>query len=387
MVEINLITIDSSILSILILLFIYVSAYNNFNKIFTSYKLFISLVLVNIFILIIDIFAWVFNRLSGNVYLYLNTGLNLLLYIVVPIAPLLWVLYIDYQILHDDKRTNALKRIVVIPFILNAVLSVISLYTKWYFYVDSNNVYHRGNYFLIYLLFCNIPFVYSFLFILLLRKNIEKKYFYTLLLFYIPEVLGSTLQAFFYGLSTNWIGMMLSLLIIYFHIQDSSLSIDYLTGAYNRLQLDFYMKYMIKNSQGGKSFSAILIDLNDFKSINDTYGHSTGDEALIESVKILKKCINNNDFLARFGGDEFLIILNINSNEELENAVKNIRESISIFNNSNKKQYKLSFAMGYAIYDANSGMDADSFFRYIDQLMYIDKSQTKLINLKKDLCH
>ena len=163
---------------------------------------------------------------------------------------------------------------------------------------------------------------------------------------------------------------MLSLLIVYFNIQNRSLNTDYLTQTYNRRQLDGYIKARIRNSSKDVSFSAILIDLNDFKNINDRLGHDIGDEALKAAVQILSGSLRQDDFVARYGGDEFMIIMDINNHEQLEQAVQRIQQSVDRFNRENVKPYSIDFAMGYAVYENESNMTADDFFRYIDQRMY-----------------
>jgi len=370
-------TIDSSVLSLIILIFIHINAYNRSEKGFIQYKLFIALVRSNMLLIIIDILGWIFNGLSGQMNFIANDAFNLLLYVMAPLGPLLWVLYSNYQVFHDECRIKKVTRFISALFAINAAFSVISLYTGWFFNVDSSNVYHRGRYFLVHIIFCFAFYIYSLFFILLNRSRIEKKFYYSLLLFALPLVLGSTLQVFFYGVSFNWSGMMLSILIIYFNIQNRGLNTDYLTGVYNRRQLDSYVKDKIRNSTSEKSFSAILIDLNEFKQINDSFGHDIGDEALQASVKILKKCLRNNDFIARFGGDEFYIIMDINSREMLENTVQRINNSVEMYNIDNQKPYKIGFCMGYDIYDHKIELKSDDFFKHIDMLMYNNKSSCK----------
>lgn len=84
---------------------------------------------------------------------------------------------------------------------------------------------------------------------------------------------------------------MLSLLIVYFYVQNRNLNTDYLTGVYNRRQLDLIIREKIRNCTEEKSFSVILIDLNGFKQINDTFGHNAEVAALQETVKVIRNCL------------------------------------------------------------------------------------------------
>ncbi|NMA84348.1 MAG: diguanylate cyclase [Epulopiscium sp.] len=284
-------SLDSSIISLIILLIVYINVHNRSKKIFTSNNLFVALVRINMIMLVIDLCKWLLNGVPGSFSMISNKTFNFLHYSLAPAAPILWLLYTNYQVYHDQKRLRKLKYILFFPFILNSLASVLSLYTGWIYIVDDNNFYHRGKYLWIFVTFCFLLLGISFFYVFKNRKNIEKRYYYALISFFLPAVIGITMQLFIFGSNYAWTGMMLSLLIVYFYIQDRSLNTDYLTGVFNRRQLDRYIKVKIQNSTENKTFSAILIDLNKFKQINDNFGHAIGDEALRESVNIIRKCL------------------------------------------------------------------------------------------------
>ena len=368
-------TIDSSILSFIILFFVYANACNRSEKVFLHYRLFMALLLTNMAMIVIDIFGWIFNGLPGQQYFMLNQYSNLALYIFEPVAPILWILYTNYQVYKDQTQVESLAYKLLFLGVINAVFSMLSLYTGWFFSIDGNNIYHRGPYFLVHVAFCYFLIIYAFIFVLRNRTLLEKRYFFSLLLFFVPVSIGTTIQMIHYGVSYNWSGMMLSLLIVYFNIQNRGLNTDYLTGTYNRRQLDDYIKARIRNSHELSSFSAILIDLNDFKSINDQFGHDIGDEALKSAVQIISSSLRQDDFVARYGGDEFMVILDIDNLKSLEEAVLRIKFNVGQFNKENTKPYTIDLAMGYAVYEQESKMAADEFFRYIDKLMYEAKKK------------
>lgn len=84
---------------------------------------------------------------------------------------------------------------------------------------------------------------------------------------------------------------------------------DYLTGLYNRIKLDDVLHSELKKaSTGASTFSIIMADIDNFKKINDTYGHLTGDSVLIDVAQVLKKWCNDNTIVGRWGGEEFLIV-------------------------------------------------------------------------------
>ena len=363
-------TLDVSILSFAILFFIFVNAYNRSARAHLHYRLFIALALTNMAMICIDILGWAFNGLPGQYNFVFNQYSNLALYIFEPVAPMIWILYTNYQVYKDKAKVKSLMGKLLVFGGINSAFSILSLYTGWFFSVDGQNIYHRGPYFFVHVAFCYALVIYAFVFVMRNRLSIEKRYYYSLLLFFVPVSIGTTIQVFHYGVSYNWSGMMLSLLIVYFNIQNRGLNTDYLTGTYNRRQLDDYINAKIRNSSERASFSAILIDLNDFKTINDQLGHDIGDEALKAAAQIISGSLRQDDFVARYGGDEFMVIMDNDDRSTLEQAVIQIRRNVERFNRENTKPFALDFAMGYAVYEPERGMTANEFFRYIDKLMY-----------------
>lgn len=373
---VNIVAINS--VAAIILILIYINGYKLEEQILT-HKLFMYLVKINLLLLAVDTLAWVFNEKPDTINYILNYLFNFLLYIsaIIPLA--FWLVYVDFQIFYDRKRLKKAKTIAMIFLLANTILAVVSLFTGWYFYIDLNNIYHRGPFFGVHMVLCYSLFIYTSLLIIRYRHKIEKKYYKSLLLFPIPQLTGSILQSLFYGLSLNWSCMMLSILIIYFNIQDVGLNTDYLTRVFNRRMLDSYLKEKIKSSTKDNTFAAILIDIDDFKKINDTLGHHVGDEALQESVKLMRSCIKKEDFIARFGGDEFYIVLDIIEKEKLEETVQNLHMAADNYNLHSQKPYKIKFSMGYDIYDIKYNSQFEDFMRHIDKLMYQDKLNNRCL--------
>ena len=243
--------------------------------------------------------------------------------------------------------------------------------------MDNHNIYHRGDYLWVFLALCYALILYSFFTVLFNRDKIVKKHYRSLLLFYIPYLIGATLQVVYYGVSYAWTGMMIGMLILYLNIQVDLLNADYLTGVFNRRQLEGYLFDKIKNGVAKEPFSAILIDLDDFKIINDRYGHNTGDEALKDTVSILRKSLRQSDFIARFGGDEFIIVMDVDNREALNQTIGRILQNVKSFNLETQQPYRLGFAMGYDVYDPHSKMKYEEFIMKIDALMYLNKNQKK----------
>lgn len=112
------------------------------------------------------------------------------------------------------------------------------------------------------------------------------------------------------------------------HLRESSLR-DAMTGLYNRRFLEEYITTLVATSQRRKSpFSVLMLDLDYFKQVNDTFGHEAGDKVLKVLAEILVKCVRGSDMVVRYGGEEFLIILMDAGAEEAVRIAEKIRAKV-----------------------------------------------------------
>jgi diguanylate cyclase (GGDEF)-like protein len=152
-------------------------------------------------------------------------------------------------------------------------------------------------------------------------------------------------------------------------------TVDPLTGLENCRSIMIFTELQIKLAQRYKTFfSILLIDLDYFKKINDTYGHLIGDEILKNIAKILKYVLRNVDHIGRFGGEEFIVIL---PNTNLKNAVlvaEKVREAIANFKHNIEEQIiQATVSIGIASYNSLDD-DANQIIKRADQALYTAKS-------------
>ncbi|WP_428026522.1 diguanylate cyclase [Arcobacter sp.] len=146
---------------------------------------------------------------------------------------------------------------------------------------------------------------------------------------------------------------------------------DPLTQVYNRLYLDKSYDYEVQRvKRYNNSFSIILIDIDHFKNINDTYGHSIGDEILKEIATILKENIRQTDKLGRWGGEEFLIICPQTNDEKARILAENLKTIFSHHKFPSIENLTCSF--GVSMYDMNA--KHDKTFSKADKALYIAKN-------------
>ncbi len=148
--------------------------------------------------------------------------------------------------------------------------------------------------------------------------------------------------------------------------------IDNLTQIYNRMKLDHIILSEIENSISRKTiFSLILLDIDYFKNINDTYGHLVGDEVLIQIAKILKRTVRQTDSVGRWGGEEFLLILPQTDQEQACILAERIRSEIQTYPFASTQPLTCSF--GVTSYQ--DGDSKDKMLQRADKAMYQVKKQ------------
>jgi diguanylate cyclase (GGDEF)-like protein len=168
-------------------------------------------------------------------------------------------------------------------------------------------------------------------------------------------------------------------------LREASLT-DELTGLLNRRGfITLSEKQLQISNRYRKHFSILFLDLNDMKTINDAYGHKSGDLALTDVALILKKTFRSSDIIARIGGDEFTVLMVESQNPDLQkSAVDNILNNVRIHNNTMKRSYKLSFSIGIASFDPENPCSIDDLLEQADTLMYENKKRKFEIDDSQD---
>jgi diguanylate cyclase len=152
---------------------------------------------------------------------------------------------------------------------------------------------------------------------------------------------------------------------------------DQLTGSLNRRGLDdIYARESARADRRGTPLSIAMLDLDDFKRINDTYGHVAGDAALKHLVKVVKETLRSMDVISRFGGEEFLILLPETTIEAATQTMIRLQRELTrhFFLHDNEKVL-ITFSAGVALRHPNEGQDA--LIERTDRAMYLAKRAGK----------
>ncbi len=215
---------------------------------------------------------------------------------------------------------------------------------------------------------------YSIYIIFKRRKLLLKVEYIYIMAVSIMTVAVTALQPISNRTGFIWCFNSLVLILMFVIIQQGELYKDSLTGARNRQALkkclDCYEKRNLSH------LSAVIIDLDYFKSINDLYGHSEGDFALKSFVKMLQRVYLNTGIVFRTGGDEFIVLMNNRSEPQIHDLMKKVSGAVEKFNTVYNKPYSIKYSYAFGIYK-RTDKGVKQFLHEIDLQMYNNKKCKK----------
>jgi len=144
---------------------------------------------------------------------------------------------------------------------------------------------------------------------------------------------------------------------------------DTLTNLLNRRGLYRILDHLEGNIARGINISAIIVDIDFFKKINDTYGHNIGDEIIIKVAREIKKAVRKNDWVVRWGGEEFLILIEKTDINQAFSVAEKIRKNLSRMKHRIVKRTTVSLGVSQFISNFND------LFKKADEALYIAKNE------------
>lgn len=268
------------------------------------------------------------------------------------------------------RRNNPAKRgwIQALPAVITALFAMTSFWTGLVLKVEPGNIYSRGPMFL-------LPFLSSTIYIIFIisivfKRDTPGRNRETGFIFYAGAAIAGacTLEIVFVIRYMIWSTTAALLLIYFLLITILKVLYDSQTGVYSRLA---YTKRM-ESVKDGEQLTLAMIDMNGLKRINDCYGHKAGDEAIAKISKVLLALPVHPKKLYRYGGDEFVIVMDNWCGKELEAELKKLASGCGAV-----KEITLSFAYGVVEY---RGGNLHEVTDEMDRLMYENKMKMKSKN-------
>ncbi len=293
----------------------------------------------------------------------LNYAANTYLYSVNLMLPFCVLVYVDLELYGDPKRIWRCYKPQVVIGVTMLVATLLNLFIPITFFINGANVYERRPFSYLYFV---VIFYYCIAALLLTRRYAREngaKAFLNIGVFLLPILVGTVLQFMFYGLSLAWLASAIGLTGLFMMQQNELAYVDSLVDVYNR---QYFNRVLAAWASREGGVIGAMFDIDDFKSINDTYGHSEGDHALQSATNILKQARQDDEWVFRYAGDEFVVLKRTDDPYGLDAYLHRVHEGLGEFNARNYP-YKLSLSYGVSVLD---GQSADAFMGDMDKKMY-----------------
>ena len=289
---------------------------------------------------------------------------------------LLWCLYVELRIYRNYKRIFKKARFVMFPWVVEVIMVLCNLLgTGIMFKISEGNIYQRAAGTIVGYISLIIYFAYSIYLVHQSKKQGMNLNFFPVIYFVGPCFAGVLIQFLFYGITSSWVLVAVALIFVQMQSYAENLYMDELSGLYNRRYLNAVLTE--RKITIGKSLYGIMMDVNDFKYINDNFGHSMGDKAICTLGNILLRSIPDGGIAIRYAGDEFIVLLSGVDTERVLATMDEINHNLSQFNESKIEPFTLSVSMGYAEFGA--GDDTEAFLMHMDEKMYEEKRKYHLL--------
>ena len=290
-----------------------------------------------------------------------------------------WLCYVETALDSRFIKTKYLKHIAKIPVVIIIVGVIASVYHGSFFYIDDNNVYHRGPYVMVHVAMCQlysiVTSLHAFIKSVRCKVYLKKKEYRILSMFLIFPLIIGIIQIIAPSIPSVSVGVTLAFLFVYIDLQNLLISVDTLTGLNNRNQLIRFLSARMKADSEKSKLYLFMLDVNKFKQINDSYGHVEGDKALIRCANALKEANKNSrNFIGRFGGDEFIIIAELDNEEDALRLCENVRMALIKECEKDGIVYDLSVSFGFVKYEPEF-KTIQSFVSAADEKLYKAKRE------------
>ena len=336
-------------------------------------KQFSQMVLGNIVVvLILYYFAEIFWALvdggvlgDSSTLLYLS---NLFTYLLLSLAAYLW--YILSEAIQNDKSVeNDITRLILsIPVWISVILCVSAYRTGLVYYIDENGDLVGGR---LYALLVIVPFSYliaasvkAFYRAFNKDKYADRDIYFMIGLFPLSPIVLGIIQAIYWRIPTVCYGTVIAVYYVYVSMLDNLISLDPLTQINNRHQMFKYLAQKMRTEELGMSLFVLMIDIDDFRNINEAYGRLEGDRALVRVANAIKSACQgprNRFFVSRYGGDEFVVVAQMAYkaeavwlSDQIKNNVKRMTQDLGL-------AYNITVSVGIAQYDYAAPISLKSF--------------------------
>lgn len=305
---------------------------------------------------------------------------NIFTYVLLSIAAYLW--FVISEILQNVKyiENDSNRLVLSLPAWISSILCISAYRTGLVYYVDENNILQNGR---LYVILVIVPFGYLIAASIkaLYRgfskeKYAERNIYFMIGVFPVTPIIFGVLQALYWRIPFLCYGAVVAVYYMYITSLENLISLDPLTQVNNRNQMLKYLVSKVKDQENGMSLFLLIVDVDKLKYINETYGHKEGDRALVrvaDAIKSVCQGPRGRCFVARYGGDEFVVVAEMAYRAEATWLSDQIRNAVKKAAEDTLDKYNLSVSVGIAQYDYESPIPLQSFIARADSDLYKQK--------------
>ena len=337
-------------------------------------RMFQGCLLVTFSAILTNILSTIMIYRFDRIPLALTELVTMVYYMLTPLMGLAYFLYTVSVIYPEGAHNKPLRRVIgvgLIPGALYMLMVLANPFTHSLFIIDAERGYERGGAvavtYLVFYAYCLASIIVT----ILNFRRIDRKIYRILAAFPVLAVLVILVQQFYPNVILSGSAATCALLIIYLHLQNKQITVDYLTGVPNRQELLDMLGYMIKRTPS-RHFVLVVVSLRDFRLINNTCGQIAGDEFLKKICQFLVEC-GPYDNVYRFSGDEFALLFTNEDGEQIAQCVQRIETRMTQPWQAADYSFTISAVMGvishsrgdsleqtisaieYAVYEAKTG--------------------------------
>jgi diguanylate cyclase (GGDEF)-like protein len=294
----------------------------------------------------------------------MNIICNVIGFALTPFIPIVLISIFDF-------RTLRKHLLLLIPTALNMIAAVLSPLFGLLFYIDRNNSYERGSIFPVFV----IAYIVNILYLVVTTIHTGQKYLYPIkgkiLALSLFTFAGTCVQLLVPSVYSTWHCVTLSLFLYYMILSEFEGSFDTLTRLYNRAAFEKDLKRL----KTRKMFSVVAMDINNFKAINDTYGHKYGDTVLKKVAAIIRDSFIDRCTCYHISGDEFFVICRDANLEKLEQMLKSMTDKLT--EERRNDNCLPTIAYGYSFFQGGNTPDIQKILKEADEQMYRFKQMQK----------
>lgn len=284
-----------------------------------------------------------------------------------------WYLFSECEQGSTVATSRKLQFIATIPFIITGILAVSAPANHLMFYLDDQGTYVRGPWYFAQVGLCGLYLLATSLKAYWLAhkatNTANRNHLLIVGSLIVPTIITAVLQVVWPNLPILCAGACDSLLFGYIAMQEQHIFVDPLTKVNNRRRMVQNLETLIGHARdNNEPFGLLIIDVDKFKGINDTYGHVEGDNALVHIARAITSVARQGVNVYRYGGDEFVVTSEESSDEALAALARQIQAAVASEGERMGVPYRLGVSVGYTRFELSDAKPDDIVGRADSQL-------------------